>query len=193
VAYELAALVGLNVPPFAFFRHPVTGRIFFASQGVRLRSAIDQLISQHGLVVNPDFFPTCIAFDVWISNRDRNSGNVVAEPVGGRHGSEIQLYAIDFEKSDILRGVSRFEITERYSPRNCRPVGELARFARGLPFPRNACTAISSITQDAIVAIFSELALNLPGHNIPWVDSASDFLARRAHRIEVLVKEAWDE
>jgi len=133
----------------------------------------------------------CVAFDVWISNRDRNIGNVVAEPVGGREGSDVRLYAIDFEKADVLRGVSRFEITAKHTPRECWPVNELAQHFAGLQRPAGMCGRISGVTEDAIRAVFDEVAFNLAGHSVSWCDSASNYLASRASRIRELVAEAW--
>jgi hypothetical protein len=190
VGYELAARIGLPVPPWALCRIGEQDDVYFASQAQRTRSGVDQLI-QAGLVVNPDFLGTCIAFDAWTSNRDRNVNNIVAEPVGGVRGSEVRLVAIDFEKADILRGVDRFTVTA-HPPVAFRPTGDLARHFSGLAFPSGACRKIGAVSRDEIQSLFQSLQAALPGHNIAWIDSASDFLATRGRRIDQLVREVWD-
>jgi hypothetical protein len=191
VGYELASMIGLDVPEWAFCRDPRTGVTLFACRGVRFRTGIGALLAERNLVVNPDFLPTCIAFDVWVSNRDRNEGNIVAEPVGGREGSEVRLYAIDFEKSDILRGVNRFEVS-RYLPRDCWPKGTLIPHCTQLKMPSTAVNSIRALSRDAIEGIFRQVSLDLPGKSVTWIDGASDFLVRRAERIHELIAEAWN-
>jgi hypothetical protein len=192
VSYELAVFLGLDVPEWAFCHMPADGVIiYFASKEIRMRSGIDQVLRRRDLILNPEFPQNLVAFDVWISNRDRNLGGIVAEPVGGRTGAEVRLVAIDFEKADILRGISRFIVTRDYTPRDCWPPNDLGAHFAGLPLPNAMCAKIASMTKDTIAGIFHEVAFALAGHSVTWGASASDFLTSRCHRIEELVREAW--
>jgi hypothetical protein len=192
VAYELADEVGLRVPDWAWCRGPSDGKVYFASCGRRIRIAMDILLQREQLQ-RVEFLGACIAFDIWIANDDRNMGGIVAEPIGGRTGSEVSFVAIDFEKSAILRGVNRFEVTERYPPWNCRPKDELARHCTGIPVPSGFCDRIAGVSEELIGETFARVASDLGAeHRVEWADSACSFLASRGRQIHQLVSEAWN-
>ena len=89
VGYELAARIGLEVPPWAFCRMGGDDEVYFASKAMRMRTGLDVLLNTP-LVVNEAFLRTCIAFDVWTANRDRNAGNVIKQFAG----REIRLVGV---------------------------------------------------------------------------------------------------
>lgn len=192
VGYELAEAVGLRVPDWAWCYGPSDRQVYFASLGKRVRIALDVLLTRDA-IQRREFLCTCIALDIWIANNDRNMGGIVAEPIGGVKGSEVHFVAIDFEKSAILRGISRFEVTERYPPKTCWPNDELARHCVGLPFPTSTCDRISEMTEDSIAAMLASVSRDLGArHAVDWSDGASNFLASRARRIHDLVREGWN-
>jgi hypothetical protein len=188
LAYELAAVVGLNVPPCAFCRIPGQHDIWFASRAQRQRG-VDQLLFTDK-IVNPELVPDCIAFDVWIANKDRNMGNLVGDPAGGRGGDTIELFAIDFEKADVLRGTSIFMV-ETMKPDSWWPRDELGRQCRGLPKPSQMCERIRRVHEHTIDGIFARLEHALEGMNIAWAEAGMRQLCSRASRIDRLVEEVW--
>jgi hypothetical protein len=187
LGYALADLVGLRVPTAALCRVPNVG-ICFASEECRQRG-VEQFLGKP-IVVNPDFLPRCIVFDVWTGNADRNVNNLVAEPVGGRGEPEVELCAIDFEKAEVLRGKSQI-LLETHDPRGWWPRGVLGTHCRALSFPTMACAAVRDVPRDAIEGVFAQLPHDLDGTPIAWAEAGVHHLTSRCRRIEQLVREIW--
>jgi hypothetical protein len=139
------------------------------------------------LASNPELLSSCIAFDVWVVNRDRNMGNIVGQQ---RANGKLELRAIDFEKSEILRGTDRFSVT-KINPRECLPSGDLKAHCAGIAFPEAACNLISQVRRLDVEALFDGLASDL-GHSIEWKPRATDLLESRSGMITQLVREAFD-
>jgi hypothetical protein len=190
-AYQLAELVGLEVPRWAFCRAANDRDIYFASEAVRARSGMEFILSGDGLS-NPDFLPRCIAFDLWVANEDRNIGNIVADPLPGERRSSVgmQLYAIDFERAHVLRGTDRFTVGA-LDPRAFWPKGPLGTRCEGCPFPGEFCSRVAQLKSAQIEGVYERLAWALDGTHIPWRDSASHQLLQRASRLEALGREVW--
>jgi hypothetical protein len=188
VGYELASMVGLPVPHYALCHVPGDG-ICFASRELPTQS-LEPLL-ERGRITNPAFLPSCIAFDIWVANEDRNLNNLVAIPRVLAAGAHAELYAIDFEKSHILRGTDFLTVGAMESQRFW-PTGLLGTFCASCQFPDGPCDTISEIRQEQIEGIFERLSWSLDGARITWAESATHQLASRARRINVLAEEAWN-
>lgn len=186
LGYRLAELVDLPSPPHAFARDP-DGRILFASREMRLRGFVEQMLAA-GKVEDASFIDACFAFDTWIANDDRKVNNVVASPIGGRTADTVMLYAIDFEKAHVLRGVSRFTIATM-RPGSFRPGEGLIQFCTARPLER-MCARIEAVTKDDIARIFHVMSATLGP--LDWMEQGIDILASRAQRIRALVQEECD-
>ncbi len=184
--YTLAKLVGLAVPDCALCHLPGSSDVWFASAEIPVRSGVELLIDTD-FQLNRTFLQGCIAFDVWIFNPDRNIGNVVGDSL---EAGKLELFAIDFEKSAILRGISRFIITTM-NPRDCWPNEPLDRICRRLPFPSEMCDLIAGVSQERIEGEFARLSMDINLANVPWADSAAGYLALRGSRIQDLIREVW--
>ena len=183
VAYELAALMKLATPPHALCRLGRDREVYFASQEVRTRSGLDELLKR-GIARHPEFMCELAVFDIWITNHDRNRGNIVAEPVGGREGAEIELRAIDFEKSDLLSGTSGITVTA-YAAGRYLPKLDLVPFCRNASHRAPMLRKIHNVTSAQIEGIFTQLATAIGP--VAWATSATHFLASRAANIAELV------
>lgn len=187
VGYQLAEAVGVDVPEWALCRDPADGQVLFASAGMRTRSGIDLLLrSPH--TVNPDLLARCMALDCWITNDDRNIGSLVAEPLNRRSGSGQRLYAVDFERAQILRGADRFTVGARPT-HDFTPRGVLADFTIGLGFPGATCARIAAATADQVRGMFARVEQGVGP--VAWADGATHYLGQRAVRIEALLREVW--
>ena len=118
-------------------------------------------------------------------------GNIVAEPVGGANRDLIKLLAIDFEKSDVLRGVSRF-ILATHDPRDLFPTAELGDICRELPFPADTCARIANVTRVDTQRIITEVETSLASIATPSSSSTTDHIMHRAQQIDSLVREVWN-
>jgi hypothetical protein len=189
VCYELAGLLNLSVPACGLCNIPGREGAFFASRELRTRTAIEGFIHR-GKVVNAELLAQAVAFDVWIANIDRNAGNIVGEPQASNGTGLLKLFAIDFEKSQILAGVDRFTVTalplERFWP-----TGVLGQVCGRQPIPADFCARIARMSGEDIGAILHATIWDLSMPEVPWIDSAVDVLTHRANRISALVTEVW--
>jgi hypothetical protein len=190
-AYELAGLIGLSVPEFALCLLPGSNELWFGSRRKAFRHSADVLL-RTGRVSNPNLLSEAVAFDVWVANDDRNLGNLVADSVnlGGRN--LLELYAIDFERSQILAGrADRFRVAAMH-PRTFWPREEMGRICRGLSRPEPFCERILGLRPDEIHGALTKILVGLNMPPVGWFDTAVDVLNQRRERIHSLVAEAWE-
>lgn len=190
LGYSAATAVSLNVPPWALCRVPPGNDIWFASEALAFSGAVEPLVKARA-IANPDFLGSCVAFDIWTANVDRNIGNIVADAAPGLRG-RAELYAIDFEQARVLNGTDFLTVGALHS-RDCWPKGVLAGLCSGLPFPQAMCSSIARTTARSIDAAFADLALDTEFPSITWIESTKRQLLGRAARIDSLVREAWDD
>ena len=189
LGYRLAEAVGIDVPPCALCRHPRTGAVYFASEEMPIRSV--ELLFELGGVQNPSIIQDCFAFDVWVANVDRNIGGFVAAQLDhtGRH---VRVYSIDYERCNVLRGVSGIAITALENRKLKTADHFVARRCFSGAFPAVACAAIQAFSAAGINDIFAEVATALAPASIPWMDSAAKFLHLRSQQIAVIAREVWN-
>lgn len=149
-----------------------------------------ETILTDGLISNPDLIPSCIAFDTWIANDDRNMGNIVAEPERAGTMALAKLYAIDFEKAKILRGENML-VVGMIEPRSFWPKEMLGQLCRGHLVPEEFCTRVAGITEARIDGVFESLAWDLVALDLSWRESAVFQLTKRAKEIHERVREVW--
>ena len=108
-AYCLASHINIPVPEYGIAQQD--DAYYFASKEVKIKDVEDILSNAH--ISNREDIPGIIAFDILISNYDRNMGNFVAsiDNIGLPPG--FYLYAIDFEKSRVLNPASILVFNER--------------------------------------------------------------------------------
>lgn len=188
--YQLAELLGLSVPRYGLCKVPVKG-VFLASQEVRTRSAVDELL-RVGKVLNPELLPQAVAFDVWVANEDRNLGNVVGEPSASNGTGSVKLYAIDFEKAAVLNGVDRFTVTALAASKFW-PAGTLGGLCEKAAMPTAFCARIGAMTRTGIDGVLHRSVWDLDMPEVPWLDTAVDVLVQRASKIASLVGEVWND
>lgn len=190
IAYELAATVGLRVPAYGLCHVPWGDGIYFASEKLGHRHSLE-LLWPTEKIANRELLSQVIVFDIWIANIDRNIGNLVYDSFVDGSETRLIIYAIDFEKSEVLRGdKDRFTI-EALPLENMWPRETLGKLCNGLPVPYEFCTRIESITEDEVATAFGvwEDDLGLP--RIEWSERARSHLMSRARRIRNLVHEVW--
>jgi hypothetical protein len=190
VAYQLAALVGLSVPEFAAWEDPRQKQTWFASRAIAFRSGVADLIKNDHRESH-EFLASCVAFDTWIANADRNSGNLLAQFRPDKSSNPWRFYAIDFEKSQVLRGESQFAVA-MVPPRDFRPKGELASVFSKLDFPSAMCERIAGVGADAIEGVIQRLIWSTNFPPVDWADRAAKQLADRGSKIIALTREVWD-
>lgn len=192
-AYELAGLLDLPVPPHAGCMNPGSNDLWFGSQEMPVRASLDQLLARNR-VQNSMMIPRTIVFDVWIGNRDRNMGNFVGEIEGSNGTSAVKLRAIDFEKSEVLRGeVDQFSITA-IEPEAFWPADELGRLCERFALPGEICAEIEQLVgDDRVDGVLNQLVWDLDFAEIPWLDAAVHLLTSRGRDIRTWAQEAWHE
>jgi hypothetical protein len=188
LGYTVSEIVGLPVPSWALCRMPPSNEIFFASQAMSF-SGVESIISARQFT-NADVLESCIAFDVWTANIDRNVGNFVANPDLNRPG-KAELFAIDFEQAQVLNGTD-FLTVGQLEPRQCWPRGVLAQSCTGLQFPSRMCGSIAAVTADDVDRALEEMEADVEFPRAEWVLSTKRQLLSRGGRIETLVREAWN-
>lgn len=186
-AYRLADLVGLSVPPWALGRVSGSDRIYFASRRMLWRSDVDAVLELPG-IVNPELLAEVVAFDVWIANVDRNINNVVADSAGA---DAVRLFAIDFEKSELLRGKGQIELAALDDDR-CWPREDLAPFIRRQAPPVDCVSRIVAISEAQLHAALAPLLLVAPAPARFDLQTATHALLGRAKQLNrLLTKEVW--
>jgi len=190
VCYEFANELDLKVPDCALCRVVTTNTTYFASRGIKTRSALETLISQ-GRITNPQLLPDMIAFDVWVANIDRNIGNIVGEPAHNGQSGSVTLHAIDFEKAQTLCGTDRFTVGA-IEPERLWPKDALGTLCETAPFPRDLCTRIAALGGEHIVATLERIVWDLGMPTISYLTTSKDMLTQRAAGIERLVREVWN-
>lgn len=189
IAYALAERVNISVPRCALCKHPRTDEILFATEAAIINSGIDRLLAPR-YAVNPDLLADVIAFDVWIANGDRNPGSLVAQPLSGHKEPRVRLLAIDFEKSEVLRGRSIIEVTA-LDPARWWPTGDLAAMCVGLELPIAQILRIRELKRTHIDQILAATMTAL-GRTLDRADAIAHQLASRATNIEGLTREVWN-
>ncbi len=97
-AYLLARHINIPVPDYGLAYQDDS--YYFASKEIKIKDVEDILTNAH--ISNREDIPGIIAFDILISNYDRNMGNFVASIDKIETPPVFYLYAIDFEKSRVL-------------------------------------------------------------------------------------------
>ncbi len=191
-AHRLAALADLAVPPWGLGRVHGRDQAFFVSRSMRWRSDMDSFLSDVRMVANPGLLADVVAFDVWIANTDRNVNNIVAEPVSpASNPAKVKLFAIDFEKSQLLRGKGQVELAT-VEDRHCWPREDMARFCRTQAPPAECCARIAAISTAAVHAALAPLLLQLPCPATFDLNTATHALLSRAQGLgSLLRKEVW--
>ncbi|HET7023840.1 MAG TPA: hypothetical protein VFI39_01385 [Gemmatimonadales bacterium] len=187
--YCLAREAGLAVPEWAFWLDPRDNATFFASREIQIRSGVVDLLRADPLGVAP-FLQLCIVIDIWLANPDRNMGNIVLDPISDSGAIVKRPLAIDFEKSQVLRGESRFQVN-MLNGRSFWPREELGATCQGLPFPEGCCAVVSAYDEARIYGLLQGVHLDMHIPPLAWFDSAVSQLADRAHKIHELTQEAW--
>ena len=189
VAYRLADLVHLRVPAYAVGLG-AEGQTYFASRELPGRTGVLDLIRAERTDF-PSFMPECIAFDVWIANVDRNSGGVLLDAAAGLDRVRLPLFAIDFEKSAGLNGMSSLQVP-MLKAREFWPRGELGELCLNLAPSPEANRRIQRVEKGQIGAVVEEVldALDHPA-DIDWAETTVGVLTNRAERIGDLVEEVW--
>ena len=97
-AYLLARHINIPVPDYGLAYQDDS--YYFASKEIKIKDVEDILSNDY--ISNQEDIPRIIAFDILISNYDRNMGNFVAAIDKIEPTPSFYLYAIDFEKSRVL-------------------------------------------------------------------------------------------
>lgn len=186
---ELAREIGVIVPEVAACLF--NADVYAGSQAVKdaLRD-VEPFLSRPTRVTNySDLYAVAVA-DIWLANKDRNLGNIIAR--ASKQGATVQFVAIDFEKSAALRPTPTI-LSAMVPARLLWPSGSLGasmRASRPLVPPSVTMTAISSFTEDRCRAILEDVQTAL-GNPVPWLDDSIHAVVSRSNRIEQLVEEVW--
>lgn len=130
-----------------------------------------------------------IAVDTWLTNDDRNMGNLVGSSLGD---GRIDIFMIDFEKSRTL-AANPFIGSGSVEPKRLWPRDELGGFLRRirpLRVPGVILDRIKEFSQQQISDLVLPVAAELPF--VYWQDSSVEVLFQRAQNIDRLVGAVWD-
>jgi hypothetical protein len=187
VAYQLAQLLDVAVPEFGVCHVPGrTPEIYFACRKLRGRFALDFYLSE-GHVTNPSVIAETITMDVWLGNFDRNIGNFIED----EHLGGVKIFAIDFEKSGVLRGdPDPFTLTG-WNAQRFWPIGDLGLLCRSQAIPWEFCEKVKDVSGEALDGILEQTLLDLNMPDVPWMGSAKRLLRERQGRLDALLREAW--
>jgi hypothetical protein len=186
LAYELADLVGVHTPDYAFASIPSEEGSYFASRKVTdcIRDAGPWLNAEQPAVL--DQLALVLGLDVWIGNDDRNMGGFL---VGPGDGSSRRLIAIDFEKAVAIRGPAPIVSSAMLNPKNLRPTGDLLVAAKkALRFDR-FLERLGRVPDTAVSQKVELIRAYLPGFD--WHDSVSICLRSRKSNISKHLREVW--
>jgi hypothetical protein len=130
-----------------------------------------------------------IVVDTWLTNDDRNMGNLVGSSLGD---GRIDIFMIDFEKSRTL-GANPFIGSGSVDPKRLWPrdeLGDVLRRIRPAKAPDAMLNRIKGFSQQQISDIVLPVAAELPF--VDWQDSSVEVLYRRAQNIDRLVGAVWE-
>lgn len=183
LAHVLAGHIRLAVPGFALVRFGNSTDHHFGSEKIAGMRQIDPWIQDH-----KNDIAKVIAFDVWICNIDRNVGNLLGRDHPSHHG-DIEVIAIDFEKSVALR--SRYPLVEcgNVDVKKLWPKEMLGVMMTGAQRPREFAAIIEAVEDATIDRACATVAAALPSY--AWGDATREALKRRRADIRKLLKEVW--
>ncbi len=189
LGYGLAELVHLPVPPFALSRIKETPGFAFCSEYQARNDVLRYL--ERGQLVNPEIVGDTLVFDLWVANDDRNVMAFVGHIPETAALGQLEALAIDFECSQLLRGVSPISVNMlKLAPRP-----EVKRYLQLGADPFTVmCRRIKALTDSQIAGVFNRLRFQGEAPLFPalypvWADSAIRALINRASRIDALVNE----
>ncbi len=189
-AYLLAREAEIPVPSWTLIHDPNCDHLLFGSEMVPDLRDIEPWLKK-GAISNEEDLPRILAFDIWISNPDRNLGNFIGrKPVAGRKGL-VEVVAIDFEKATTLRGDSPLISTSTISSNELWPSNRLGELI-GIP-PRPSpewIDKITTINEGQIQSAFGSVRRTL-GLCPEWAESRSHLLLKRAQQLPELLEEVW--
>jgi hypothetical protein len=193
LGFALAELVHIPVTPWGFAALPRTSFPVFCSDYQDRGHAHDLLEAKR--VTNPNIIADVVVFDVWVGNDDRNLGGFVGRIPETAARGNVELLAIDFEQSHVLRGESPLRLNERPS-HSFLPRVEIRRY---IPRGQNALGPmlhrIEAISKERLEEAFDRLVFPADGFlqsvALPRADDTIRHLLARAQRIENLVSEVF--
>jgi hypothetical protein len=188
VGCQLAAAAGLRVPAASVCslgddRYAGVESVPNAQRNVRPWLRDLQRIGN-----SSDLF-SVIAVDTWLTNDDRNMGNLVGSSLGD---GRIDVFMIDFEKSRTL-APNPFIGSGSVDPKRLWPRDELGvvlRRIRPARIPEAVVDRIKRFSQQQISELILLVAAELPF--IDWQESSIEVLFRRAQNIDRLVEAVWE-
>jgi hypothetical protein len=137
-------------------------------------------------VKNMDVLPRLIALDVWLANNDRNMGNLLGRQVDDE-GDQIELVAIDFEKSATVRRLSPNVEIPTMPPKGFWPRDELGKLCqKTVKFDDKTFDAFRKVTDGQVERAVSAAAgaVGVSPH-----DSITHVLLKRRDKLKQLIEE----
>jgi hypothetical protein len=192
LGHILAGMVKIPVPDYAVGKFTGTGAPVFASAVVDNVMRDVSIWIRRGKVKDLDTLPRIIALDVWLANNDRNMGNILGRSVDSEE-VEIELVAIDFEKSAVVR--SKYPLTEipRIPPKAFWPRDELGKICRAhLKWNPNYLDLFQAVSDGQIEQAVSAGVAAVGGLDASEQDGLLHVLKRRRDNLKTLVSEVWN-
>jgi len=188
LAHLLAAELGIETPEFALGRYPDDdrGQLYFAS--VKLTDAmrdVDVLLASKIDAASVVFLGELVTFDAWIANFDRNIGNLLAR----KRGSGWGLVAIDFEKSQTMRGSAPIVETGSLDPKKLRPTGLLGKVIKPPLQADGFIRRLKELDDMQIEAVVGRVKSAIGAW--PSAESTIKVLKQRKNQIDKIIKEIW--
>jgi hypothetical protein len=188
IAYILAGELGIMTPGFAlgYFADDESALWFASAKEENVIRGGDRLLSACPSASTILAMGALVAFDAWIANTDRNSGNVLVRG----SAKELEIVAIDFEKAEALRGPHPLMQSTVVDPKKLRPTGDLAR-AVTQPvqwggFLQRLQDLPDDTIKDAVQTVESAV-----GSSFTWADSTCQALQKRKMKLPQILTEIW--
>jgi hypothetical protein len=183
LGYMLALELGIGVPEFAFAKFQDSSALWFASKKMETGLRDVSPILRSGGARYAIFLSELAVFDAWVANLDRNIGNLLIAPGLG-------LIAIDFEKSQALRGPHPLLEATMIDPRKLRPSGVLTA---SIPKPLQGDGMLRRVDglTDARIRVIVQTVEAAMGGGFTWATSTTSSLIHRRKQLREILKAAW--
>lgn len=191
--YTFATGLGIPVPPFGVCQVPGEDGLSFCCKKLRGRFPIDHWV-EHELAANNEMIPQTIVFDIWVGNHDRNMGNFIEDAGELRAAGQddgTMIFAIDFEKSAVLRGEPDWLTLNAWPATRFWPSDDLGRLCRRFEPSEDCMAKIEAMSDDEIDGTLRRVHFDMDAPTIPWLDRTIRTLSERRDRLRDLVHEAW--
>lgn len=194
IGHMMAGLCGVLVPHYAVGRFVANGPLCFCSQIVGDAIRDVQFHLEKSKVTDFAALSKIILLDIWLANNDRNIGNLLGRSRPDIGSSVVDLVAIDYEKSLVVRSVAPLvEITHKLPIGALWPRGVLGVLCkqRAVLLP-TLVDELKSISETQITTVVVKSLVALGAHTTDRAETIVGALLARQSKLGQLAKAEWN-